>query len=96
LRATLGRILPNGNFDDERFYCHTQNLHGKPSFPRTLFSVIILDLVFSAILVGFAFFISLFLIGRSGRALRKFQQEKSGDTMRRKLLARNQVRKLGD
>ena len=58
--------------------------------------MLILDLVFAGILVVFAFLISLFLIGRSARALRKFQQEKSGDTMRRKLISRNQVRKLGD
>ena len=56
----------------------------------------ILDLVFAAILVLCSFFVALFLIGRSARALRKFQQEKSGDTMRRKLISRNQVRKLGD
>jgi len=58
--------------------------------------MLILDLVFAGILVVFAFLISLFLIGRSARGLRKFQQEKSGDTMRRKLISRNQVRKLGD
>ena len=56
----------------------------------------ILDLVFATLLVLCSFFVSLFLIGRSARALRKFQQEKSGDTMRRKLISRNQVRKLGD
>lgn len=56
----------------------------------------VLDLVFGVVLVLGAFFVALFLIGRSARALRKFQQEKSGDTMRRKLISRNQVRKLGD
>ena len=56
----------------------------------------ILDLVFATLLVLCSFFVALFLIGRSARALRKFQQEKSGDTMRRKLISRNQVRKLGD
>lgn len=64
------------------------------SFPCD--SAMILDLIFSGALVVCAFFVSVFLIGRSGRSLRKFQQEKSGDTMRRKLISRNQVRKLGD
>jgi hypothetical protein len=55
-----------------------------------------IDLVFTGALILFSFLISLFLIGRSSRALRKFQQEKSGDSMRRKLISRNQVRKLGE
>ncbi|NBR93845.1 MAG: hypothetical protein EBT44_03235 [Actinobacteria bacterium] len=63
-------------------------------FPYAL--PMILDLVFAGALILFSFFISLFLIGRSSRALKKFQQEKSGDTMRRKLISRNQVRKLGE
>jgi hypothetical protein len=56
----------------------------------------ILDLIFTGVLAAFALLISLFLLGRSGRALRKFQREKSGDTLRRKLISRNQVRKLGE
>ena len=56
----------------------------------------ILETVFTLILIVFAFLVSLFLLGRSSRALRRFQREKSGDTMRRKLIARKQVRKLGD